>query len=671
LSEIEAVLTVGTAKAVFPKFVPDLTPAQVRMVEAYVARLRSQMVRVLASVGIAPESPSIGSVHALHVHLAFVRIAIQECAPNYLRGYGPVPDDLMPELDGLAAELERIVTELDAALGDPPGSDLNERLARLADTVADGASLKNIAAIIERHNLVELRAPLADIVDRISTPRYEIAFFGQVSSGKSSLLNEVIGESVLPVGVNPITAVPTRVVYSATPGVTVVFADRQVKHFPLGAVPDLVTEEQNPGNAKGVARLTVGLPSIRLRDGVVLVDTPGLGSLATGGAAETRAYLPQCDLGVVLINASTSISLEDIATIRSLHDAGIPTTVLLSKADLLTSGDHTRAIHYIAAKVESELGIKLAVHAVSIVGEDEALLDRWFSEELLPLYSRQRELGQASVRRKVGVLRESAARALEATLGRTPRLSEDRRAVLERADQDLRAASGVLATTQQDAVHAADRVRELSTASLESAATALASFWRNQDGASPREAVRAAIAHTAAVHVSETVEALEKVAAMLQERLRETANILGAPEPPPELDLQAVMRNMPQIDLSAVVFEAERPFAARFGKYAMQSSAGSSLRKQIGNIVDSAFDAYSRAWRNWIQTTGGKLRDLFDAQADTYRAQLARLLTPTGTSNEDREQTEADLKWLRTSAGARPEAPEDRRREAQSDVGVL
>jgi hypothetical protein len=105
LSEMEAVLTAGTASAAFAKYIADLTPAQSRMVEGYIARLRSQMIRVLESVGISTEPPRIGSIHALRVHLSFVRIALQECAPHYLGGYGRVPVQLIPELEGVTAEL--------------------------------------------------------------------------------------------------------------------------------------------------------------------------------------------------------------------------------------------------------------------------------------------------------------------------------------------------------------------------------------------------------------------------------------------------------------------------------------------------------------------------------------------------------------------------------------
>jgi hypothetical protein len=40
---------------------------------------------------------------------------------------------------------------------------------------------------------------------------FEIALFGRVSSGKSSLLNAVLETNLLPIGVTPVTAVPTRI----------------------------------------------------------------------------------------------------------------------------------------------------------------------------------------------------------------------------------------------------------------------------------------------------------------------------------------------------------------------------------------------------------------------------------------------------------------------------
>jgi hypothetical protein len=73
-----------------------------------------------------------------------VRIAIQESAPKYLVGYGPVPEPLMPELNGLTSELEGLVNRLDAFLAHGAGRDIEERLARLAGTGDEIELLKKL-----------------------------------------------------------------------------------------------------------------------------------------------------------------------------------------------------------------------------------------------------------------------------------------------------------------------------------------------------------------------------------------------------------------------------------------------------------------------------------------------------------------------------------------------
>lgn len=70
-------------------------------------------------------------------------------------------------------------------------------------------------------------------------------------------------------------------------------------------VRSLASESGNPGKQRNVVRAVVEVPSARLSQGIVLVDTPGLGWLARRGAAETLAYRPACDLAILLIDAGT------------------------------------------------------------------------------------------------------------------------------------------------------------------------------------------------------------------------------------------------------------------------------------------------------------------------------------------------------------------------------
>lgn len=252
--------------------------------------------------------------------------------------------------------------ERNLALGG--AADLAARLDRLQNTPGEAELVRLLDRITIGHDLAEFRPPLAGLTERLESPRFEVALFGRVSSGKSSLLNRLLDTRVLPVGVNPITAVPTRIVFGREPSFSASFVDGRTLRFPIGELVRYASEEFNPANEQGVIKLTVALPSPRLGNGLVLVDTPGLGALATAGAAETVSYLPQCDLGILLVSAASPLDQEDLNTIHALSQAAIPVLVLLSKADLLSA-------EYARREILNHLGLKIGVHPVSALPDHE------------------------------------------------------------------------------------------------------------------------------------------------------------------------------------------------------------------------------------------------------------------------------------------------------------
>jgi len=231
LSEIESILLASQSKSPFPKLKPDISPAQAKVVQDYISRMRAQVVRILDSQGVPIPEPHIGSVHSIRVTLGFVDIAFDECRPKRMAGYGELADSAAIEIAGLVDEMQGIISRLTSYLAQGQSADLEKRLRRLEEAGSDVALVKDLERAINQHGLVEFRPALATIIDRLETETFEIAVFGRVSSGKSSLLNHIIGQDLLPVGVNPITAVPTRLSYGSAPRATAWFADRQPKQF--------------------------------------------------------------------------------------------------------------------------------------------------------------------------------------------------------------------------------------------------------------------------------------------------------------------------------------------------------------------------------------------------------------------------------------------------------
>jgi len=646
LSDIEGIVSASESKSIFPKYVADLSPAQAKLIRSYLARFRDQLARAMDGLGIVSDGPALGALHSIRVTLTFVRIAVEEMAPHYLRGYGEAPASVTPQLQGLCAELEGLLERLSAALADSPAADLQGRLERLQRTSGELDLLRLIDRIIEDRGLVELRPRLSMIVERMESNRFEIGVFGRVSSGKSSLLNHILQTGALPVGVNPITAAPTRLIHGAQALLTVSFADRRVEALPIERLPEFVSEVHNPANGKGVVRLVVELPSERLRSGLAFVDTPGLGSLATAGAAETLAYLPQCDLGVVLIGAGSPLNDEDLSTLLRLYAAAIPVKVLLSKADLLAPDDLRAALEYTARQLRAHLSVEIGVHPVSTAPSHAHLLEQWFTEEIAPLYEEHQRLAQESNRRKAGALREALEAALQAKLNRNGSGGAAGEEELRAVERDLRESAGKLEQARVFCLRACDEMRGWMPVALDEAADALVELWRgaNANGADPRATVANAIAKTAAA-ATEVHTHLQELARELAAALQKAAKELGSNDAPPEAEILQAVREMPRFDLPPGNRDWDRPWIPA-PRALVRKRIRSVLGRALEEPLSKAFTTHGRLMESWVRGALAELQLRFDSAADAYRAQAARRISHGFVAPEEREAILSDLARL-------------------------
>jgi hypothetical protein len=285
MAELEALLVPGTKPTPFSGYVNDLSPTEAKVVQDYFTRIRTAMLAHLRESEIPLDVRTTSLRWAIDVGISFIGINVSEVGPNRLRGYGALGEKASAQTIKFQQDLERLVDQAAAYIRQGIGRDLSRRLSRLRAARAGVDTLSDLEKLVTRWQLSEFRPAIEMIVSRLESPSYEIAVFGRVSSGTSSLLNHIVGVDALPVGVTPVTAVPTRIVLGDKPEVVVSFAESGERIEALEHVWEYASEEGNPGNRKHVSGIVVRLPSSRLKDGVILVDTPGVGSLAlTGGA---------------------------------------------------------------------------------------------------------------------------------------------------------------------------------------------------------------------------------------------------------------------------------------------------------------------------------------------------------------------------------------------------
>jgi GTP-binding protein EngB required for normal cell division len=650
IGEIEHILHSAASKVAFPRYIQDITPTQRRTIEDYLSRIRAQLARVLDGQGIPRPEAWVPTSRAVYTALTTIDIALEELRPRYMKGYGEVAPELATELEGISGELRGLTERLNRYLMQDAGQDLRQRLERLEQTSGELELLGKIERVVTERGLVEFRSTIAGITDRLEDRSLEIAVFGRVSSGKSSLLNAILGEEILPVGVTPITAVPTRIQYGEIPQLTVWFAERRLPEtLEIGHLAEVASEKGNPQNEKRVTRIIVDLPSPRLRKGTTFVDTPGLGSLATSGASETLAYLPNCDLGLVLVDAGSTLTQEDLQTIQALQDASIPVQVLLSKADLLTPQEVDDLIQYVKENIVKHCGVKLPVYAVSAIAGHRELLTQWFEAEILPLYQRSQDLKSLSVKRKVGTLRDAVVAVLSTRVRRSKGISGTAPEAIREVEAGLRKATGRIPQLQ---IELERDIRAFSGDTgwlVERAADRLAEVWRRDKDSSTGPGLVVYESIVSDVHQQAKVyrQHLESLASDLHAELKNAEKALGLPHGPTEEEFTSAIRAMPVFDFAARDLQLAPPFWSRLlGNAGLRIAARRAIRSKFESYLSNVVSIYGGVFKDWSSSVVNVLAKRFANYADSYRAQAERAQSGSTVGAEEVHALLADLRAL-------------------------
>ena len=378
LADMESILSISSSKLAFPQYTSDLTSAQRRVIEDYITRIRAQLIRVLDGQHIERPPADIPVARSLHSTLTFVDITVEELRPEYMRGYGEVPPQAAVELNSIAGELQGLVRELDQYLTRSAGENLQQQPKKLEQTGDEvpllplpseapeqqaapenshgESALLRLAELAEEFDAEQVAADARSVAERVSEGRFYVACIGQFKRGKSSVLNALVGDSVLPTGVVPVTTVPTIVRHGPHAAARVRFeAPGGWTDIPVKTVDEYVSEEKNPENTKHVAALEIFVPSPLLATGMCFVDTPGLGSVFTGNTAATQAFIPHIDAALVVIGADPPLAGEELVMVEAVARHVQDLIFTVNKADRTTDAERAAAVAFARRQLEKRL----------------------------------------------------------------------------------------------------------------------------------------------------------------------------------------------------------------------------------------------------------------------------------------------------------------------------
>jgi GTP-binding protein EngB required for normal cell division len=290
---------------------------------------------------------------------------------------------------------------------------------------ADG-QLAVAAEIVRQFGLTALQSAVRACEELSGEGHIDLAVLGQFKSGKSSLLNAILGETVFPVGVLPVTAVITRAAYGTERLVRVTYLEGTIEEITLPRITEFVTEAGNPGNKRRVAVVDVFTPALRDYPGVRLVDTPGLGSLFAHNTEATRSWMPYAAAALVTVSAERPLSDEDRRLIAEARQTAPRVAVLLTKVDLLTGQELQEVKGFLERSLHEVFGTMVPVLPFSVRVGPERWLGRLRESVLMPLAGNVVQERREALALKTSALLRACASYLRVGLQAAERIDADR-----------------------------------------------------------------------------------------------------------------------------------------------------------------------------------------------------------------------------------------------------
>ena len=229
-----------------------------------------------------------------------------------------------------------------------PAKTLREISHRIGTQHTREPQIRSDLSVVPGLGLTEAAAAFLERAERIENNTLRVAVVGSMGRGKSTLINAILGEALLPVGNTTTTAVITQIVGGTHKDVVLVEKDgtqTDIARTTFKQQYVLAANNEIPQAFRNIAYARIEANTAELcKAGLQLVDTPGFN--ATPLAAEiTENYLTQVDAVVLVLNAFALFDDTDVAILDAINrigDGKRNRVLLVINARTLDADKHTQ-----------------------------------------------------------------------------------------------------------------------------------------------------------------------------------------------------------------------------------------------------------------------------------------------------------------------------------------
>jgi GTPase Era involved in 16S rRNA processing len=207
--------------------------------------------------------------------------------------------------------------------------------------------------------------PCEELREKIQNNVFNLVVLGQFKRGKTTLINALLGAEILPTAVVPLTSIATILKHGEELKITVYFNDGRVTEIKPENLPEYVTEKGNPKNQKDVQEVVVTYPSSYLKDGVRLIDTPGVGSIYQHNTDVAYQYLPKSDAALFLLSVDQPVGQAELDFLKDVKEYSHRIFFLQNKADYVGHEDLDESIAFSRRIIEECMGNEAKIFPLS------------------------------------------------------------------------------------------------------------------------------------------------------------------------------------------------------------------------------------------------------------------------------------------------------------------
>lgn len=151
-------------------------------------------------------------------------------------------------------------------------------------------------------------AALENIKERLIDNNFSIIVVGEFNGGKSTFINALLRKKLLPAKGLPTTAIIT-IIEDGQPEAIVYYKNKKVKNITIDEIQGFATALTDEGEeeASKIEHMLIKYPCEYTKEGVKIIDTPGVEDLDKAREEITYEMIPKADAAILILDARRAL----------------------------------------------------------------------------------------------------------------------------------------------------------------------------------------------------------------------------------------------------------------------------------------------------------------------------------------------------------------------------